>query len=142
MSTLNELINIHGKSNTMICGLKNYQSCVWNVHPLLFTLSQIAFMNDTHKFHDILHGPVDSVYKRMFNRNHCNHRDYQNIAVNGTLPPFRIDPNPNTIICCMKKTCTIFLILDLKHGQNIIGFGHLLYVCSKTIYAAHLDGFW
>lgn len=44
-------------------------------------------MNDTHKFHDILHGPVDSVYKRMFNRNHCNHRDYQNIAVNGTLPP-------------------------------------------------------
>lgn len=41
-----------------------------------------AFMNDTHKFRNILHGPVDSVYKRLFNRNHCNHRDYQNIAVN------------------------------------------------------------
>ena len=42
-----------------------------------------AFMNNTQKFHNVLHGPVDSVYLRMFDRNHCNHRDYQNIAVNG-----------------------------------------------------------
>ncbi|XP_061196786.1 acyloxyacyl hydrolase-like [Saccostrea echinata] len=45
--------------------------------------STTAFMNNTEKFHDVIHGPVDSMYMRMFDRNHCNHRDYQNIAVNG-----------------------------------------------------------
>lgn len=29
------------------------------------------------------YGKVDSVYKRLVERNHCNHRDYQNIAKNG-----------------------------------------------------------
>lgn len=28
-------------------------------------------------------GPMDSIYSRMVQRNRCNHRDYQNIAVNG-----------------------------------------------------------
>jgi acyloxyacyl hydrolase len=28
-------------------------------------------------------GPVGSIYKKMVGRNHCNHRDYQNLAVNG-----------------------------------------------------------
>ncbi len=28
-------------------------------------------------------GPVNSVYKHLYERNKCNHRDYQNIAVNG-----------------------------------------------------------
>lgn len=32
---------------------------------------------------DPLGGPVDSVYLRMRSRNLCNHRDYQNIGVNG-----------------------------------------------------------
>lgn len=31
----------------------------------------------------INHGPTDSVYMRLKARNRCNHRDYQNIAVNG-----------------------------------------------------------
>ena len=28
-------------------------------------------------------GPVDSLYLQMSQMNHCNHRDYQSIAVNG-----------------------------------------------------------
>lgn len=31
----------------------------------------------------INHGPTDSIYMRLKARNRCNHRDYQNIAVNG-----------------------------------------------------------
>jgi acyloxyacyl hydrolase len=27
--------------------------------------------------------PVDSIYKRLWKRNHCNHRDFQNLGVNG-----------------------------------------------------------
>jgi len=30
---------------------------------------------------------MDSIYKRMFLRNRCNHRDYQNIAVDGARSP-------------------------------------------------------
>ncbi len=32
---------------------------------------------------EIVDGPVDSVYLRLRERNRCNHRDYQNICVNG-----------------------------------------------------------
>jgi acyloxyacyl hydrolase len=32
---------------------------------------------------DLTPGPVDSIYKRMVQRNKCVHRDYQNVAVNG-----------------------------------------------------------
>lgn len=31
----------------------------------------------------IVHGPTDSIYRRLWKRNHCVHRDYQNLAVNG-----------------------------------------------------------
>lgn len=42
--------------------------------------SATGFKNSTWK--DI-HGPVDSSYLRMREINRCNHRDFQNIAVNG-----------------------------------------------------------
>ncbi|XP_050396389.1 acyloxyacyl hydrolase isoform X2 [Patella vulgata] len=32
---------------------------------------------------EVVHGSMDSIYQRLFERNHCNHGDYQNIAVNG-----------------------------------------------------------
>jgi len=32
---------------------------------------------------DIIKGPVDSIYMRVLARNQCNHRDFQNIGVNG-----------------------------------------------------------
>ena len=28
-------------------------------------------------------GPTESIYKNILKRNRCNHRDYQNVAVNG-----------------------------------------------------------
>eukprot|EP00761_Pharyngomonas_kirbyi_P011468 gb/GECH01011493.1/.p1 GENE.gb/GECH01011493.1/~~gb/GECH01011493.1/.p1 ORF type:complete len:611 (+),score=135.96 gb/GECH01011493.1/:1-1833(+) len=37
-------------------------------------------MNDTT---GLTPGPVDSIYLRLLKRNRCNHRDYQNIGVNG-----------------------------------------------------------
>ncbi len=35
------------------------------------------------KWKNSINGPMDSLYTRMLKRNRCNHRDYQNIAVNG-----------------------------------------------------------
>lgn len=32
---------------------------------------------------EVIQGPIDSLYLRLWQRNHCNHRDYQNIGVNG-----------------------------------------------------------
>ncbi|XP_019638281.1 PREDICTED: acyloxyacyl hydrolase-like [Branchiostoma belcheri] len=34
-------------------------------------------------FGEVIKGPVDSIYMRLRERNRCNHRDYQNIGVNG-----------------------------------------------------------
>src|SRR5690348_8347744 len=42
---------------------------------------------------------VDSVYKRLWDRNHCNHRDYQNVAVNGA----RSGAMNNTIVRTMQR---------------------------------------
>ncbi|XP_035680519.1 acyloxyacyl hydrolase-like [Branchiostoma floridae] len=38
-------------------------------------------MNNT--FGEVIKGPVDSIYMRLRERNRCNHRDYQNLGVNG-----------------------------------------------------------
>lgn len=85
-----------------------------------------AFMNDTHKFHDILHGPVDSVYKRMFNRNHCNHRDYQNIAVNGA----RSSSMADTIQFSFRRNIT--------HDQPVVVFYALV---GNDVCNGHHDTF-
>ncbi|CAG5133422.1 unnamed protein product, partial [Candidula unifasciata] len=37
----------------------------------------------TNHWKEAVTGAVDSIYLRLRERNHCNHRDYQNIAVNG-----------------------------------------------------------
>ena len=59
--------------------------------PLLFMLENefdwpelsatTGYMNNPYP--NINHGPTDSIYLRLRDRNRCNHRDYQNIAVNG-----------------------------------------------------------
>ncbi|XP_021349961.1 acyloxyacyl hydrolase-like isoform X2 [Mizuhopecten yessoensis] len=45
-------------------------------------LSSITgYMNNTYT--NVNHGPMNSVYDYLWQRNRCNHRDYQNLAVNG-----------------------------------------------------------
>lgn len=34
---------------------------------------------------DVAKGPTVSVYQNLLRRNRCNHRDYQNVAVNGKI---------------------------------------------------------
>ncbi|XP_041376838.1 acyloxyacyl hydrolase-like [Gigantopelta aegis] len=48
---------------------------------------------------EVIQGPMDSIYKRMFERNRCNHRDYQNIAVNGA----RSSSMADTIMYSLKR---------------------------------------
>ncbi|XP_052230368.1 acyloxyacyl hydrolase-like isoform X1 [Dreissena polymorpha] len=42
-----------------------------------------GFMNATDPLDKVLHGKTDSIYFRLWQRNRCNFKDYQNIAVNG-----------------------------------------------------------
>ncbi|KAL5022217.1 hypothetical protein ScPMuIL_001372 [Solemya velum] len=46
--------------------------------------SSTGYMNTSYP--QIIHGVTDSVYLRARQRNHCIHRDFQNIAVNGLEP--------------------------------------------------------
>ena len=46
-------------------------------------LSSSTGYENTSQWKRDIHGPVDSLYLRMRQVNLCNHRDYQNIAVNG-----------------------------------------------------------
>uniref|UniRef100_A0A1B6DSR3 Saposin B-type domain-containing protein n=2 Tax=Clastoptera arizonana TaxID=38151 RepID=A0A1B6DSR3_9HEMI len=43
----------------------------------------VGYMNSTDPL--LVQGPVDSLYLRLRERNHCNHRDYQNLCRNGDL---------------------------------------------------------
>ncbi len=52
-----------------------------------------AFYGNTSLFPDIS-GPVNSTYSVLRARNYCNHRDYQNVAVNGA----RVGDMNSTII--------------------------------------------
>ncbi|KAK3597581.1 hypothetical protein CHS0354_018177 [Potamilus streckersoni] len=45
--------------------------------------STTGFMNATDSMQRVIHGPTDSLYYRLWQRNHCNFRDFQNIGVNG-----------------------------------------------------------
>ena len=46
----------------------------------------VGFMNATEELSKVIHGHTDSLYLRLWQRNRCNFRDYQNIAVNGKYP--------------------------------------------------------
>ncbi|XP_021349956.1 acyloxyacyl hydrolase-like [Mizuhopecten yessoensis] len=53
-------------------------------------LSSITgYMNNTYT--NVNHGPMNSVYDYLWQRNRCNHRDYQNIAVNGARSGSMVD---------------------------------------------------
>lgn len=45
--------------------------------------NNISDSYDSPNLLNIINGPVDSLYKRFFQLNRCNHRDYQNLGVNG-----------------------------------------------------------
>ena len=46
-------------------------------------LSMTTGHTNATKWKNSISGPTDSIYLRMLQRNKCNHRDYQNVAVNG-----------------------------------------------------------
>lgn len=46
-------------------------------------LSLMTGFDTTQRWKNSIQGPMDSIYLKMRERNRCNHRDFQNIAVNG-----------------------------------------------------------
>lgn len=50
-----------------------------------------GFMNATEELSRVIHGHTDSLYLRLWERNRCNFRDYQNIAVNGARASAMVD---------------------------------------------------
>eukprot|EP00058_Branchiostoma_floridae_P008751 XP_002594239.1 hypothetical protein BRAFLDRAFT_65090 [Branchiostoma floridae] len=65
-------------SHVWLTSLANGSLLYANVHDRIHPLGH---MNNT--FGEVIKGPVDSIYMRLRERNRCNHRDYQNIGVNG-----------------------------------------------------------
>ncbi|KAF6041275.1 AOAH [Bugula neritina] len=70
---------------------------------------------------DVAKGPTDSIYKRIRERNRCNHRNYQNTAVNGdssfdaitTVEALRLNP---------KQDYPVLIVLELV-GNDVCN-GH------------------
>ncbi|KAL4234024.1 hypothetical protein ACF0H5_005678 [Mactra antiquata] len=56
-----------------------------------------GFMNATEELSRIIHGHTDSIYLRLWERNRCNFRDYQNIAVNGARASSMVDNIENSL---------------------------------------------
>lgn len=79
-----------------------------------------GFMNNTYT--NINHGPMESVYNKLYKRNHCNHRDYQNIAVNGA----RSSSMADTIVKSLYRNSTTDypLIIFLALIGNDVCNGH------------------
>ncbi|KAJ8302428.1 hypothetical protein KUTeg_018824 [Tegillarca granosa] len=79
-----------------------------------------GFMNNTYT--NINHGPMESVYNKLYKRNHCNHRDYQNIAVNGA----RSSSMADTIVKSLYRNITTDypLIIFLALIGNDVCNGH------------------
>ena len=48
-------------------------------------------MNATDTLSKVIHGKTDSLYYRLWQRNRCNFKDYQNIAVNGARSESMVD---------------------------------------------------
>ena len=68
-------------------------------------------------------GPVNSTYQLLWNRNRCNHRDYQNIGVNGA----RSSAMNSTIVRAIARDPTadnpLFVILELL-GNDVCNSHH------------------
>jgi len=66
-------------------------------------------------------GPVSSVYKKLYERNRCNFRDYQNIAVNGARATNSLD---NIKALSRNQTTDHPLLIFLELIGNDVCSGH------------------
>lgn len=73
-------------------------------------------MNATEELSRIIHGPTDSIYLRLWERNRCNFRDYQNIAVNGMFYIILTTIAFHPVLMCY----IVLLVLDLRWTLNVI----------------------
>ena len=55
-------------------------------------------MNATDTLSKVIHGYTDSIYHRLWQRNRCNFKDYQNIAVNGARSSSMADTIENRFV--------------------------------------------
>ena len=76
-------------------------------------LSMTTGYDNTSEWKKSISGPTDSLYLRFLQRNRCNHRDYQNIAVNGA----RSSSMNRTIMRSLSRwqnlDYPVFIILEL-----------------------------
>lgn len=81
-----------------------------------------GFMNATDTLARVIHGRTDSLYQRLWQRNHCNFRDYQNIAVNGARAASMVDPIEKSLF--RNKTGDYPLIVIYALVGNDVCNGH------------------
>jgi len=68
------------------------------------------------------YGPVHSVYKHLYERNKCNFRDYQNIAVNGAWSGSALD-NIKRLSRDQKDDHPLLMFLELV-GNDVCNYMH------------------
>ena len=99
---------------------------------LLFTLENefdwpMLSMTTGHfnssKWKNSISGPMESIYSTMLKRNRCNHRDYQNIAVNGARSSAMKDTIIKSLARNINSDHPLLVILELV-GNDVCNGHH------------------
>ena len=92
--------------------------------------------NSTIKWHNIIEGNVTSLYEKFLEKNRCNHRDYQNLGVNGARSGAMASGLIKTVKRNAQTDHPIFAIFEtsiiLARKRLILLF--LFYFCVLIVY--------
>ena len=91
-------------------------------------LSMTTGHYNSSKWGRVISGPMDSIYQRFFDANRCNHRDFQNNAVNGARASAMADGIVQTLARRQNTDAPVMLTLELV-GNDVCsghpGLGHM-----------------
>lgn len=101
--------------------------------------SATAYKNSTWP---VIRGPVDSTYLRLREINRCNHRDYQNIAVNGARASAMADTIVKSFARDGVKDNPVFLVFALIGNDVCNGHHDSSHMTTPTeFYQKNLETF-
>ncbi|XP_065191955.1 acyloxyacyl hydrolase-like [Sycon ciliatum] len=89
---------------------------------------------NSSRWPDEIHGPMDSLYQRMFELNRCNHRDYQNIAVNGARATAMADHIVLTLSRQQTRDQPLLIMLELVGNDVCSGHPDFSHMTPPDVY--------
>ncbi|ETO13142.1 hypothetical protein RFI_24231 [Reticulomyxa filosa] len=88
-----------------------------------FLSGTTAMFNSTEPWQNVIQGPVDSLYLRMLQQNRCNHRDFQNLGVNGARSGAMASQLDQTLRRDASTDHPVFLVYELI-GNDVCSGHH------------------